>query len=181
LRTKTVKTVIGLASAGALACVGAVGLATSAALASSAAQRVPASAFNPVITGPAPPLPENCPQFLTSDPWSLDFTSGNGVFYGTSNKNGDWGGGNAEGQAVLSDGTVNEYSGHANLWVGGGQNSVSLDPTAPPTKQAEQGATLTFNGSGIAGSISIHATMHMTQNNNGQPTANVQRIAVSCS
>lgn len=184
MRTKTVKTVIGLASAGALACVGAVGLATSAAFANSAAQHISAADVNLLTGPPSMTLPANCPLFLSSVPWSLDFTNGNGVFYGTANKNGDWGGGNFEGPANLttSDGTVVvQYSGHAHVWFGGGQNSVSSDPTAPPTNQGEQGATLTFNGSGIAGTISIHATMHMTQNNNGQPTANVQNIAVSCS
>ncbi len=183
MRTKKVTTVIGLASAGALACVGAVGLATSAAFAS--AQHAPAAGMN-LITGPPPiGLPANCPAFLSALPvspatttWSLDFTSGNSVMYGTSNKNGFWGGGNAEGQAQLTNGTVVEYSGHAHIWFGVGQNS---DPTAPPTNQAEQGFTLTFNGSGIAGSINIHVNGHTTQNNNGQTTANFQNINVSCS
>lgn len=184
---KKFTTVIGLASAGALACVGAVGLATSAAFASSGAQHAPAAGMN-LVTGPPPVALTNCPSFLSAKPvppatstWSLDFTSGNAVMYGTSNKNGDWGGGNAEGQAQLTNGSVVEYSGHAHIWFGGGQNSVSTDPTLPPTNQAEQGFTLTFHGSGAAGSIDISANMHMTQNNNGQSTANVQNINVTCS
>src|ERR1700754_3177536 len=54
----------------------------------------PACGANPVLTGPAPPFvvfSGNCPSFLTSttDTWALDFTSGNSVSHGTTNKNGD--------------------------------------------------------------------------------------------
>jgi hypothetical protein len=125
-------------------------------------------------------VPGNCPAFLSTDTWSLDFTGGgNAVSYGTENKNGDWGGGNAEGPASLatSDGTV-QYSGHLHVWFGSGQNS---DPSAPPTNQSEQGFTLAFNGSGIAGNLKINAHMHSTTNNNGVTTNQILGATVNCS
>jgi hypothetical protein len=135
--------------------------------------------LNPVLTGPPPPfvtVPANCPSFFSTDSWSLDFVSGNAVSHGTSNKNGDWGGGAAEGQAVLttSDGTA-QYAGHLTEWGGGGQNSPN------GANQTEGGFTLTFNGSGIAGNLSIHVDVHSTTNNSGTPTANHQNNSVSCS
>ena len=135
--------------------------------------------LNPVLTGPPPPfvtIPANCPSFLSTDAWSLDFVSGNAVSHGTSNKNGDWGGVTAEGQAVLTthDGTA-QYAGHLTEWGGGGQNSPS------GTNQTEGGFTLTFHGSGVAGNLSIHADSHSTTNNSGTPTANHNSAIVSCS
>jgi hypothetical protein len=117
-------------------------------------------------------------MWLSSDAWTLNFVSGNAVSYGTSNKNGDWGGGNAEGQGVLQNsvGTI-EYSGHLHAWFGGGTNS-----SANNTKQqSEQGFTLSFNGSGIAGNITINAHMHMTTNNLGVTTTSVLNANVTCS
>jgi hypothetical protein len=137
------------------------------------------STFGPVLTGPAPgPLSGNCPEFLSTPNWALAFVGGNSVSHGTINNNGDWGGGTAEGPAVLTDGTLIQYAGHLQEWGGGGQNS---NPGGNPTNQSENGFTLNFNGSGIAGSISIHANMHMTTNNSGTPTANVTNISVTCS
>jgi hypothetical protein len=140
---------------------------------------MPATAFNPVIVGPAPPFASvatNCPGFLTSDAWTLNFISGNGVGYGTSNKNGDWGGGNAEGTGVLatSSGTP-QYQGHLHVWFGGGQNSLS------GLNQTENGFTLSFQGSGPGGSITINAHTHTTTNNSGTTTANVASATVTCS
>jgi hypothetical protein len=88
---------------------GVMALSGSAAFAS--AVHLPATAANPALTGPSPPtvtIPSNCPAFVGSDAWVLNFVSGNAVSYGTSNKNGDWGGGNAEGIGLFqtSDGTV---------------------------------------------------------------------------
>ena len=135
---------------------------------------------NPVITGPPPvTLPGNCPAFLSSD-WVLNFTGGgNAVSYGTSNKNGDWGGANAEGPAALStpDSTV-QYAGHLHVWFGGGQNS---NPGGTPTQQWEQGFTLEFDGTGIAGNLTIHANMHTTTNDKGITTNNILNINVVCS
>ena len=130
--------------------------------------------INPLLTGPPPiPLPGNCPAFLSTDAWSLNFTSGNAVMHGTTNKNGDWGGGTAEGPAALTSSTgAVEYTGHATAWFGGGNNAGG---------QTEGGFTFTFNGSGDAGTISIHIDQHSTTNNGGTPTSNVFNVAVSCS
>jgi hypothetical protein len=136
----------------------------------------PACGVNPVLQGPPPPfvsIPSNCPAFLSTDTWTLDFVSGKAVFHGTTNKNGTWGGFTAQGQAVLatSDSTV-QYAGHLTEWGGGGNNSGG---------QTEGGFTLDFNGSGIAGNLSIHVDSHSTTNNSGTPTANVQNVKVTCS
>jgi hypothetical protein len=134
---------------------------------------------------PIPPfvtVGTNCPSFIESGTWELNFVSGNAVVHGTMNKNGDWGGATAEGQANLTLdlplGNTVEYSGHLQEWGGGGQNS---NPGGMPTNQSENGFTLNFNGSGIAGNISIHANTHMTTNNSGTPTSNVGNGTVTCS
>ena len=135
----------------------------------------------PLFTGPAPPfvsIPSNCPAFLSTDAWAIMFVGGHAVSHGTLNKNGDWGGFTATGPAefTTSDGTV-QYSGHATEWGGGGQNS---NPGGPPTQQSEGGFTLHFNGSGPAGSISIHVKQHSTTNNSGTPTSNHMNVTVVC-
>ena len=140
----------------------------------------PTCGANPILTGPAPvSLPGNCPAFLSTDTWTLAFVDGNSVSHFTQNKNGDWGGGTAEGTAVLtsSEGTL-EYTGHATEWFGGGQNS---DPGGDPTQQSEMGFTLHFNGSGPAGTLDIHADGHSTTNNSGTLTNNFMNVNVSCS
>jgi hypothetical protein len=136
----------------------------------------PGCGANPLLTGPAPPFVTvlgNCPAFLFTDGWILNFVTGNAVFHDTTNKNGDWGGFTAEGPAVLasSDGTA-QYAGHATEWGGGGNNSGG---------QTEGGFTLNFNGSGLAGAISIHVNQHSTTNNGGTPTSNTLGAVVSCS
>jgi hypothetical protein len=134
----------------------------------------PTCPINPLLTGPAGvPLPAGCPAFLSTDAWSLDLVSGNTTFHGTENKNGDWGGETGEGQAQLtsSDGTV-QYAGHATIWGGGGNNSGG---------QTEGGFTLTFHGTGTAGTIDIHVDQHGTTNNAGTPTGNVFNVTVTCS
>jgi hypothetical protein len=142
----------------------------------------PLCGLNPILTGPAPlgqvTIVGTCPDFLTTDDWALNFTDGNAVSHGTQNKNGDWGGGTANGRAVLtsSDGTV-QYTGQATEWFGGGQNS---NPGGPPTNQSEFGFTFHFNGSGPAGTISIHIHQHQTTNNAGTPTSNVSGATVTC-
>lgn len=176
----------------ALLAAGALVLAAGAVMASADSSTIngtghcnpadPMCSGGPLLTGPAPSfvsVASNCPAFLSTDAWALNFVGGNAVSHGTLNKNGDWGGFTANGPAVLtsSDGTV-QYSGHATEWGGGGQNS---NPGGDPTQQSEGGFTLHFNGSGPAGSISIHVDQHSTTNNNGTPTANVMNAAVSCS
>jgi hypothetical protein len=171
------KRVIHFAGAGAVAFIGVVGL--SGVAGATAAQKLPATVFNPAITGPPPPgvtIPANCPAFLSSDSWSLNFVSGNGVGYGTMNKNGDWGGGNAEGVGVLSTSDCTPvYQGHLHVWFGQGENSLT------GANQTETGFTLSFNGTGSPGSLTINAHMHSTTNNAGTPTANVFGATVSCS
>jgi len=130
--------------------------------------------FNPAIGGPPPvSVPSNCPAFLSTDGWTLNFVSGNGIQHFTANNNGGWGTGTAEGLAVLamSDGTP-EYTGHATEWFGGGNNAGG---------QTEFGFTLTFHGSGTAGTISIRADQHATTNNGGTPTSNTFNATITCS
>lgn len=134
---------------------------------------------NPVFTGPPPSfvsIPSNCPSFLSKDNWTLDFAGGNSVAHFTANKNGFWAGGTSEGPGTLtsSDGTV-EYAGHLTEWDGFGQNSPS------GANQTEFGRTVTFNGSGPAGNLSLHLDVHQTFNNAGTPTSNVLNVTVSCS
>lgn len=142
----------------------------------------PVCGFNPILTGPAPPFVTfvgDCPAFLTTDFWAVDFTGGNAVMHGTQNKNGDWGGATATGPAVFmtSDNAV-QYTGHATGWFGGGQNS---NPGGPPTKQSENGFTINFSGTGPAGTISIHVNGHVTTNNAGTLTSNVLAASATCS
>jgi hypothetical protein len=142
----------------------------------------PACQLNPALTGPPPPfvtIAPNCPSFISTDSWTLDFVSGNSVSHGTDNKNGSWGGGTAEGQAVFttSDGTV-QYTGHLQEWFGGGQNTPD---GSSQVGQGENGFTTNFNGSGVAGKLSIHASGHMTFNNSGRLTANTTNAQVTCS
>lgn len=133
---------------------------------------------NPIIAGPKANAPTNCPNFLRTDAWTLNFVSGNAVAHFTQNKSGDWFGSTAEGPADLStsDGTV-QYAGHATQWFGSGQNS---NPGGPPTQQSEGGFTEHFNGTGLAGSIDIHVNGHFTTNNAGTPTATVMNVNVAC-
>jgi len=139
----------------------------------------PTCGVNPALTGPIPPFVSvvgNCPDFVATDSWILNFVSGNAHSHFTANKNGDWGGGTAEGQAefTTSDGTV-QYAGHLTEWFGQGSNS----PT--DANQTEMGFTLDFHGTGIAGNLAIHANQHVTTNNAGTTTSNIINATVTCS
>ncbi len=57
-------------------------------------------------------------------------------------------------------------------WSGGGKNAGG---------ETEQGLTLSFNGTGIAGTISIQANQYSTTNNARTPTSNVQNSNVTFS
>jgi hypothetical protein len=141
---------------------------------------------NPVINSPVPPfvsIPANCPGFLSTGTWEVDFTDGNAHSHFTINKNGDWGGGTANGPAqfVLTNPdrtTTVEYTGQATEWFDGGQNS---NPGGDPTQQSVNSFTVHFNGNGPAGSLDVHANGHMTTNNAGTLTANVANANVRCS
>jgi hypothetical protein len=162
------KSIIRVSAVGALAGIGLLGASGSA---FGAAQKIPTVLFNPVITNPAPvPIPANCP--FTNDDFALNFVGGNGNMHDTSNKNGDWGGGNGEGPAVFSDEEGTLYSGHLHVWFGEGNNAKA---------QTEQGFTLTFHGTGPDGTLDIHANTHQTTNAGGTPTSNIQNITITCS
>lgn len=150
--------------------VAVVASSTAPAYASSAAQHGPATLLNPVVSGPGPSVPANCP--FSSDDLTLNFVDGNAVFYGTENANGDWGGANAEGSAVFSSHGTPLYQGHLSVWFGGGNNAGS---------QTEFGFTMDFHGTGAGGSLTIHASQHQTTNNSGTPTADASNINITCS
>lgn len=182
---RNLSTRVALAAALTIAIGGLVGFAPAASASSSKGATNgtghcdPSSSIcgsNPVLQGPLPPfatISPNCPAFLSTDTWTLDFVGGNSVSHETTNKNGDWGGFTAEGQAVLStsDSTV-QYAGHLTEWGGGGNNSGG---------QTEGGFTLDFNGSGIAGNITLHIDGHTTTNNGGTSTAGTQHARITCS
>ena len=115
-------------------------------------------------------LPANCP-FPNGDA-ALTITSGNFVSHFTSNNNGGWGGETLTGQAVFSENGTPLYAGHLTTWDGAGNNAKA---------QTENGDTLTFHGSGPAGSLDIHANFHGITNAAGTLTANVQNVKVTCS
>jgi len=171
MRMKT-RSVVSLIGACTLA---GSGLLVSMAPAGASAQQVGA---DPIIGGVGFPrfvtVVGHCPSFFTdgSTNWSLDFAAGHGVFYGTSNKNGDWGGGNAEGDAILSANGAPIYDGHAHIWFGGGNNKAG---------QTEQGFTVSYQGSGAPGSIKIVGNGHTTTNNGATTTSNFQGATVTCS
>jgi hypothetical protein len=111
-----------------------------------------------------------CP-FANGDP-NFVFLSGNTMQHFTSSKNGDWGGGTAEGTAQFYEGATPLYQGHLTISEGGGYNAQA---------QSENGFTLDFNGSGTAGTLHIHVEAYGTTNNGGTPTANHQNVSISCS
>jgi hypothetical protein len=117
--------------------------------------------------GPSPVgLPSSC-NFPNADA-NFVYLNGNGVFHGTSNKNGDWGGQTAEGTAVFYEDTTQIAVGHLTIWGGGGNNAKG---------QTEGGLTLNFTSS----VVSIHVNAHQTTNASGTPTANALNVQVTCS
>jgi hypothetical protein len=158
-------------SVGAVGAAGliAAAMGLSAAPAFAAAQAGSAAGF-PFDLGPSPVgLPVSCP--FANDDANFVFLSGNTVQHFTSNKNGDWGGGTAEGTAQFYEGAAPLYRGHLTISEGGGNNAQA---------QSENGFTLDFNGSGTAGTLHIHVDAHGTTNNGGTPTANHQNVSISC-
>jgi hypothetical protein len=125
--------------------------------------------------GPSPVgLPASCP-FSNGDA-NFVFISGNAVGYGTMNKNGDWGGGNAEGTAVFQEGTTPLYQGHLHIWFGGGNNIQG---------QNENGFTLAFKGSGVSDTsqaLTLHvSTGSATPAHGTTPTSNRLNVSIACS
>jgi hypothetical protein len=162
------------AIAGTLAVVGgAAALAIPVATASASAGTVHGGTL-PLPVGAllfpfAPPtLPSNCPFDLNG----VFVLTGNGVSYGTGNKNGDWGGGTATGAAVLMEADTVIYTGHATAWFGGGNNARG---------QQEIAETFTFNGTSATdgSSLSFHINWQATQNANGTITAVTNNVSCS--
>jgi hypothetical protein len=136
----------------------------------SAAEHQPAAGLT-FDLGPAPSgLPANCP-FQNGDA-NFAFLSGTAIQHDTQNANGDWGGFTAQGTAVFYEGTDALYQGHLTIWGGGGNNAKA---------QTEGGLTLSFNGVGVGGSLSVHITQHATTNASGTPTSNVLDVNITCS
>ena len=174
---KGLRTLVGMASSGALACLGFAGLTGQAAY-GAAAQHPPASDVgivypSPNPTGELPPpgspvltVNGDCPSYLWGNAIGLEFQSGNVVEYriptdappGVSN------GANGEGIADLmiatpgsSDGTTppsdavdSLYTGHTHLWFGQNANANG---------QSYFGETVQFQGTAPNG-----ATIKLTAN-----------------
>jgi hypothetical protein len=117
--------------------------------------------------GPSPVgLPANC-SFPNADA-NFVFLSGSTVSHDSSNKNGDWGGQTAQGQAMFFEDSTAIATGHLTIWGGGGNNAQG---------QNEGGLTLNFTSP----SLSIHVNFHQTVNANGVPTASPVGVQVVCS
>ena len=158
----------GAVGAAALACVALSAAAETGAYAVAQTGSAAGQVFD---IGPDPAgLPANCP-FPNNDA-TFHFLDGTMVQHGTTNKNGDWGGETLEGTAIFYEDTTPLYQGHVTIWTGGGNNAQS---------QSEGGFTLTFHGTGSLGSLDIHANFHQTSNANGNSTANVANVNVTCS
>jgi hypothetical protein len=171
-----------VAAAGAL--TGAVGLGALAAAAPAGASPgqtghgisipLPIAGLQPFV-GPPVPIPTNC-GFDTNAVFTV---TGNGVFHGSENKNGSWGGETITGAAELTDPTYDGFTpfdGQATGWGGGGTNVAGDDSTG----QLEGGQTFHFHGTNAAGqSLTVQFDWHLTVNNNGQLTAT--KVIFTCS
>lgn len=161
----------------ALACAGLMGIWVTGA--SATATTFPAAGLS-LDLGPAPPsgtpgvkVKGDCPSFLFNDDIGLTFTSGNAVSYGPT-PNPMTFGGNAEGNGVLTDnGSATSYQGHLHAWFG-----VNVNPTG--NAQNYNGTTVSFHGSGPAGSIQLNASFGGGSSASGRPTDWVQ-LDISCS
>lgn len=169
-----------LAGAGALTCAGFLGLSGVAfagtvhgppsTLTVTEGSSGPMAAF-PALS-PPPGAAPSCP--FNDETVFLQFVpgEGNGVLYGTSNKNGDWGGDNGEGPGEIVDSQGNVlYTGHLHEWGGGGNNAQ---------QQTEGGFTISFNGSGTMGTVSVQGNSHTTTNAHGVTTSNFMTVTITC-
>lgn len=174
------RTLFKSAVAGALA-AGGLAVAASGASASSpaGATTLPSSALGTIVPGPPGGFPSGgpgvkvtgtCPAWLFSDPAGVTFSSGNAVLYQPDNSGipGLFGlppfdGGNVQGNATLADvadSTQASYTGQAHLWYG-----LTYSPAG--NQQFYFGETLSFRGSGPAGSISLSANPGFTVSASG--------------
>jgi hypothetical protein len=163
-QTMNTRSIVRVGGGGALATMAVCGLLAAPAFGAAVTTKDITGA--PFDLGPSPiGLPENCP-FPNGDA-NFVYLSGNSVVHDSSNKNGDWGGGTATGNANFYEDSTLIDTGHLTIWQGGGNNAK---------QQTEGGLTLTFTGS----SVTIHVNGHQTTNAAGTPTANVLNIQVSC-
>jgi hypothetical protein len=72
---------------------------------------------------------------------------------------------------IPHENAVPYYQGHLTIWDGGGNNAKS---------QTETGFTLDFEGSGAAGTLSLHVDSHQTTNAHGTLTASPTNVTISC-
>jgi hypothetical protein len=157
---------------------GAAGLAMTAAIglyAAPAFGAVQASGSiapgTPFDIGPAPNgLPSSC-TFTNGDA-NFVFSSGSFVAHDTSNANGDWTGFTAQGTAEFLEDSTQVGQGHLTVWEGGGNNAKG---------QNEGGLTVNFTGTVSGGTVQIHVNGQMTTNAQGQPTADILNVGISCS
>jgi hypothetical protein len=153
-----------------------LGASSSAALAT--ATQFPAAGLT-IDLGPLPPPSKgidvvgNCPSFAFTDNVALQFTSGTAHNYGPGPNPGTFGG-NAEGNGTLLDnGSPAGYTGHLHAWFG-----VNINPTG--NLQNYNGETVSFHGSGPAGSIQINASFGGGSSASGNPTG-WAHVKVVCS
>jgi hypothetical protein len=170
--------VIRLAVIGVLACAGVLGASAPAAFAG--ASTFPAAGLK-IDVGSVPPpgkgvsVVGDCPGYLFTDDMAFKFTSGSAVGYGPASNPLTFGG-NAQGDAFLFDRTTASptgYAGHLHVWFG-----VNVNPTG--NLQNYNGETVSFNGSGPAGSITINASFGGGQSASGNPTG-WAHVKVTCS
>jgi hypothetical protein len=131
----------------------------------------PATDTNFSLVPPVPvipfAIPGSCPFDATGQ---FLMTGGNALLHSTSNNNGDWGGGTAEGPAILSwSSSATTYTGRLTTWGGSGGNG---------TGQFETGETFTFNGTSNAPlpqSLTVQIHWHAT----GSASRNIGAISSS--
>lgn len=161
------RSIIRLAGTGTVACLGLLGVAAAPAGATAQAGDVTGLTLD---LGPPPvAVPANCP-FGQTDDASVLMLSGHGVFYGTENPNGDWGGQTIEGTAQFTVGDAT-YTGHLTTWGGGGNNIKG---------QNEGGDTLSFHGTGSNGTLDVHVTGHGTTSASGNQSGHMSGT-ITCS
>lgn len=93
--------------------------------------------------GPGPVLPANCPFTPSAVPQPCQRTA---VFSGTQNANGSWGGVNATGTAVFSQGGTTLYTGFLHFWVAMATTAASARRILHPQRKASAASRSTTAG-----------------------------------
>jgi hypothetical protein len=161
------RTIIRLAGAGTVACLGLLG--TAALPAGATAQAGDVTGLTMPLGPPPVPVPANCP-FGQTDGVSITMLSGHGVMHDSTNKNGDWGGDTLEGIAQFTIGSAT-YTGHLTMWGGGGVNAMG---------QNEGGDTLSFHGTGTSGTLDVQISGHSTTSASGNQSGHLSGT-ITCS